>query len=58
MGGGDNAVQSTSLHCLSRVTVVTQREVAKGAAALGHKVTTDSPQKVEWIWLLDRASDI
>jgi hypothetical protein len=30
--------QSTSLHCPSKVAVVARREVAKGAAALGHRV--------------------
>jgi hypothetical protein len=35
-GGGIMEAQSTSLHCSSRVAIVTWREVAKGALALGH----------------------
>jgi hypothetical protein len=46
-GGGITAAQSTSLHCSSRVAVVMRREVAKGAAVLGHRVMTDS--LVDWI---------
>jgi hypothetical protein len=46
-GAGITAAQSTSLHCSSRVAVVMRREVAKGAAVLGHRVMTDS--LVDWI---------
>jgi hypothetical protein len=55
-GGGIMAAQSTSLHCSSRVAVVTWREVVKGAPTLGHRVTTGG--LVDWILLLDEASDI